>query len=184
MFQILTPTEAHVASVCVIDGCCRAMLSSYHGLCRPHYDRKLRTGIVGGTIKPLASRGSGHRRRDGRIMVEVGGKKQLEHRVIAERVIGRPLPHGAEIHHIDENPGNNAPTNLVICPDAAYHKLLHQRQRAFDACGNYGWRKCQFCKRYDAPENMWTSRKKAHHRECDAARARERKLYLAGENHV
>jgi hypothetical protein len=59
-----------------------------------------------------------------------------EHVQIAERALGRYLPTGAEIHHVDENPSNNAQTNLVICQDKAYHKLLHVRARIVRAGGN------------------------------------------------
>lgn len=99
------------------------------------------------------------------------GFRVSPHVAIAEQALGKKLPFGAEVHHVDENPSNNEPSNLVVCPDAAYHKLLHQRQRAFDACGNYDWRKCHICKQYDDPANLWVSRKKSHHRACDAARA-------------
>jgi len=103
------------------------------------------------------------------LLVKHRGERVPPYVPIAEKALGRRLPKGAEVHHIDENPFNNEPTNLVICPDAAYHKLLHQRQRAFNACGKYHWRKCQFCGQYDDPENLWLSRKKAYHRHCAAA---------------
>mgnify|MGYP001608446723 CR=1 FL=1 len=76
------------------------------------------------------------------------------HKVIAEKVLGRPLPKGAEIHHVDGNGLNNEHRNLVICPDHAYHALLHIRQRALDACGNANWLPCAFCKEHDDPKNM------------------------------
>jgi len=103
------------------------------------------------------------------LLVTREGERVSPHILIAEKAVGGRLPKGTEVHHVDENPFNNSPDNLVICPSAAYHKLLHQRQRAFDACGNYGWRKCQFCKAYDAPENMRCTRKNATHRACEAA---------------
>ena len=53
-----------------------------------------------------------------------------EHVVVAERALGKHLPAGAVVHHVDVNRRNNAPTNLVICQDAAYHKLLHARLNA------------------------------------------------------
>lgn len=70
-----------------------------------------------------------------------------EHKVIAERAIGRYLPLGAEIHHVDENPLNNANSNLVICQDRAYHKLLHKRARIVRAGGNPNTQRiCSSCK--------------------------------------
>ena len=73
---------------------------------------------------------------------------------MAEKVLGRGLPKGAQIHHVNEDVSDNLGSNLVICPDAAYHKLLHRRTDALDACGNANWVKCCFCKKYDAPENV------------------------------
>jgi hypothetical protein len=60
----------------------------------------------------------------------------LEHVLIAERALGKPLPAGADVHHVDENKGNNANANLVICQDRAYHRLLHVRARIVRAGGN------------------------------------------------
>lgn len=52
-----------------------------------------------------------------------------EHVIIAEQALGKPLPPRADVHHVDENTKNNARTNLVICQDRGYHKLLHARAR-------------------------------------------------------
>lgn len=56
------------------------------------------------------------------------------HILIAEKALGKPLPPDAEIHHVKGNTNN--PGNLVICQNRTYHWLLHQRQRAYDACGH------------------------------------------------
>lgn len=58
--------------------------------------------------------------------VNYARRKAREH---VARVLGYALPRKAQVHHVDENPRNNANTNLVVCEDAAYHKLLHRRMR-------------------------------------------------------
>lgn len=60
----------------------------------------------------------------------------LTHVVVAEAALGKVLPDGAEIHHVNGDSKDNAPANLVICQDAAYHKLLHVRARIVRAGGN------------------------------------------------
>lgn len=91
----------------------------------------------------------------------------LEHLLIAEKALGRPIPLGAQVHHWDEVRNNNAPSNLVICENQAYHRLLHYRQKAYEACGNPNAKKCYICKRYDmstiAPKGRTCS---YYHREC------------------
>lgn len=71
-----------------------------------------------------------------------------EHVVVAERAIGKRLPRGAEVHHVDENRRNNRNANLVICQDHAYHHFLHVRARIVRAGGNPNTDKvCSLCQR-------------------------------------
>ena len=107
-------------------------------------------------------------------MLTVNGRKVFEHVLIAERVLGRKLPAGACVHHADENPSNNTPSNLVICPNQAYHSLLHIRARSLAECGNADWRKCKRCGKYDAVDRLSIYRNEAVHPECNRAHA---KLY-------
>ena len=81
----------------------------------------------------------------------------LEHLVLVEKALGKPLPEGAEIHHFDKDKLNNKNNNLVVCNDHKYHHLLHSRQAAMEACGNPNYRRCRFCKVWDAPENIHIS---------------------------
>ena len=96
------------------------------------------------------------------------GKKKYEHIIIAERALGNELPIGVEVHHVDCSGINNAPSNLVICPDHAYHCLLHRRTRASDACGNANFSRCWICDKWDDPDNLkfHKGRPEAYHASC------------------
>lgn len=52
-----------------------------------------------------------------------------EHRLVAEKALGKILPDTAVVHHHNEDPTDNRPENLVICQDQSYHLLLHMRMR-------------------------------------------------------
>lgn len=81
-----------------------------------------------------------------------------EHTLVAENALGRLLPEGAVVHHVDENPSNNSPDNLVICEDLGYHHTIHRRMRAYEACGDPDWLMCNYCKEYDDPDNMYVQK--------------------------
>lgn len=66
----------------------------------------------------------------------VDGLVRYEHVAIAEAAIGKRLPSGAVVHHVDGNKFNNANTNLVVCDSQAYHMLLHARTRVVEAGGD------------------------------------------------
>ncbi len=53
-----------------------------------------------------------------------------EHVLVAEKALGRYLPDGVEIHHVNEIKHDNRGCNLVICENLDYHRLLHRRMRA------------------------------------------------------
>ena len=55
---------------------------------------------------------------------------------IAERVLGRSLPSGACVHHVDLDRRNDRNTNLVILQDQSEHSQLHRRLRILRAGGN------------------------------------------------
>lgn len=59
-----------------------------------------------------------------------------EHVMIAEKALGKILPVACPVHHFDLNRANNNNTNLVICEDNDYHRLLHTRQRVVAFGGN------------------------------------------------
>ena len=63
---------------------------------------------------PLAI-GSKRNESLGYIRIKTKSGWHLEHRVIAEKMIGRQLRAGEVVHHKDGNPSNNKPENLVVC---------------------------------------------------------------------
>lgn len=68
--------------------------------------------------------------------VSAGGRFRREHVDVAERALGKRLPKGAQVHHVDGDKRNNVRRNLVICQDGAYHDLLEVRQRILAAGGD------------------------------------------------
>lgn len=118
--------------------------------------------------------GTGGITAGGYVHIMAAGVLEYEHIILAERAVGRALPKGVQVHHVDDNRSNNSPTNLVVCPDQMYHRLLHRRARAFDACGNANYLICRHCRKYDDPKNLIVdgSRSQAH-RECRGAYRRQ-----------
>lgn len=114
--------------------------------------------------------------------INLGNMRVNQHTLVAEKALGRALPKGAIVHHSDENGMNNDPSNLVICPSMEYHKLIHKRMEALDACGNAGWLKCVRCGVYDDPENLYLYTPKdqksprGEHRKCHADLRRARRV--------
>src|SRR5205814_2944230 len=68
----------------------------------------------------------------------INGQRMLiqEHVLLAEKALGREMPKGAEVHHLDGNYNNNTPANLVICESSQYHRLLEARLRQYRDTGS------------------------------------------------
>ena len=101
-----------------------------------------------------------------------------ESRIIAEKVLGGPLPKDAVVHHVDENKGKDLPNDLVICEDEPYHRTIHRRIRTLRACGHANWFKCKFCKKYDDPSNLTIyidQGFRAYHKKCSTEDSRKRR---------
>lgn len=63
--------------------------------------------------------------------ITVDGEQIAEHIYLAQKALGKKLPKDAVVHHMNGNGTDNyIRLNLVICPDRAYHNLLHARMRA------------------------------------------------------
>jgi hypothetical protein len=77
-----------------------------------------------------APNGAGGFSSNGYYRHTIDGRRDYEHRLLAAKALGKPLPPGACVHHANGVPYDNAPGNLVLCPDAEYHRLLHERMKA------------------------------------------------------
>ena len=98
-----------------------------------------------------------------------------EHTLVAERALGRLLPKGSELHHVNGDLHDNRPANLVLCHDHAFHMMLHRRAHALAECGDVTYRKCWLCKEWGDPKSprmrVKPKQKKrgggeAYHRRC------------------
>jgi hypothetical protein len=98
------------AKPCSVEGCDRHVSS--HGLCSVHWKRFARRGV---TVPFVPSRapyvdGAGY------IRERVEGQKQgiLQHRIVMERILGRPLRAGESVHHRNGIKTDNGPENLEL----------------------------------------------------------------------
>lgn len=154
----------NVRGSCSHPGC--DMPHKAKGFCEKHYERFTRHGDAS-TMKRRAN-GEGSYIPGSGVTVNLaaeGGPKYL-HILMVEKVLGHKLPEGAVVHHVNGDNADNRNDNFVVCPDQAYHLLLHQRMRALESCGNADWLKCLYCKQYDAPENIKRSGRAKWHRAC------------------
>ncbi len=107
-------------------------------------------------------------RSDGYIQISVGGNKHvMQHVLICEKILGKLLPTRTVIHHANENRSENVNSNLVICQNIAYHRLLHKRINALRISGHANWDRCQYCRKYDDPMKIFhTKYGQKYHKEC------------------
>ncbi len=137
-------------------------------------------------------RGNAHHRWKGGRFVDARGYVKLylrdhprahcsghvfEHIIVVEKALGKPIPKGAVVHHVNHNRADNRTANLVLCQDSAYHNLLHRRERALVGGGSLDKLNCRFCKQWDDPENMYVPSyvNRPYHRKCEAEYRRNKR---------
>ncbi len=74
-------------------------------------------------LRSGSGEGVTYKRRDGR----------HEHRIVAERVIGRSLAPGEVVHHINGDKRDNRPENIMVFKNQAEHARWHAQHRGGDA---------------------------------------------------
>lgn len=108
-----------------------------HGLCDRHYRMQR---IYGRTERITRRHGEGTMHEDGYPIITVEGRQRMAHIVHAEKALGKPLPPKAIVHHITEREDDYlGPFKLIICPDQAYHMLIHKLMRRKGISFRWGW---------------------------------------------
>lgn len=120
----VTLAEKQKGKVCQVDDCFYPAYSK--GYCQTHYKTHFKYDRDYTIIAP---KGSGTITKDGYREFTINGERILEHVMIVEKALGKKLPEGAVVHHINEDKLDNSPTNLILCQDQTYHMLLHKRMK-------------------------------------------------------
>lgn len=124
--KTLTPERGFERIVCIADEGCTNISAYSNGLCDTHYQMNR---VYGRTHRIVNQYGSGTIAANGYIIYTVNGKRVGEHTLLAEKALGKPLPKGTVVHHTGAKGDNYGYCKLVICPDQAYHLLIHRRMK-------------------------------------------------------
>lgn len=101
----------HDGALCSVNGCDRA--ARVRGMCSTHR-RQVREGRDPQPIAPRRSNGGVNINTNGYGWRTVNGGRYLEHRVVMEGILGRPLASFENVHHVNGVRHDNRPENLEL----------------------------------------------------------------------
>lgn len=101
---------------CEADGCDRDIANA--GLCHRHYQRKLAGDPNWDrSIKAKAPNGSGHINSDGYKVIQVNGRRKMEHVYFVEQLLGRELIGKENVHHRNGSRADNRTDGAFVLSD-------------------------------------------------------------------
>ena len=125
---VITP-KSFERQECAVEGCTSLTYASNSEYCQIHWQRMYRYGRLE-NVKRDYGTGTEYISAKGYRMIRIGGTLTYEHIYLAEKAVGHKLPENAIVHHVNNKPADNYTRfNLVVCPDQAYHLLLHRRAK-------------------------------------------------------
>lgn len=162
------PAEINVyrSGPCTVEGCSRKTCGQ--GLCGMHYERKRKTGDIGPAGPLRNASGDGTTSYGYRAVTVAKGKIRLEHRVIMEKLIGRPLLRSETVHHVNGQRADNTTTGSL---DENYRSGNLELWSSWQPAGQRVVDKVQYAvellQRY-APERLATGASAANRRTRDS----------------
>ena len=131
--SIRRKNAAKPIAICKVEGCSSDVSKGGKGYCGLHAQRVRRYGDAS-YVTPKEKQRASNRLAQLEITKSIKpttyrkyfGKH--EHRVVAEKKIGRPIRPGEHVHHIDGDKHNNHSDNLIVL-SASDHLRLHAMER-------------------------------------------------------